>query len=98
MSCPSLALGQKSFLLVTFYLLCGALLWLCYEHSNDPPIRAHYLKGSGPMRVLYTVDRSQQRMLRRRREKTNLILAAIVILFVFCQSLRLAGLRQRAVW
>ena len=27
-------------------------------------------------------------MLRRRREKTNLILAAIVILFVFCQSLR----------
>ena len=32
---------------------------------------------------------SQHRMLRRRREKTSLILAAIVILFVFCQSLRL---------
>ena len=34
------------------------------------------------------VCRSQDRMLRRRREKTSLILAAIVILFVFCQSLR----------
>jgi len=40
-----------------------------------------------PMKA--SISRQQSSMLKKRREKSTLILSAIVLLFIFCQSLRL---------